>query len=128
MQISEDEFRILVSDALDNLPEDFARHINNAAILVEDFPSPEQQQKLNIKSKYGLLGLFEGFGQAKRLNFGPVLPDRITLFRVPIMQSCSDREELQKEILKTLKHEIAHHFGSDEKGARKVSRAFRKRN
>ena len=122
MQISEEEFRNFVAEALDALPEDFSRHINNAAVLVEDFPSAEQRKELNVKSKYGLLGLFEGFGQAKRLNFGAVLPDRITLFRIPIMQSCSNREELKKEILQTLKHEIAHHFGSDEKGARSVAK------
>lgn len=122
MQISEEEFKILLTEAIDALPENFSRHIYNVAILAEDFPSREQMKKLNIKNNYALFGLFEGFAQAKRLNFGVVPPDKITLFRVPIMQSCDDINSLKKEIFKTLKHEIAHHFGSDELGARKASR------
>lgn len=121
MQINREQFEQLVGEAIDDLPEELFSKINNAAILVEDFPTPEQLKKVGVKSEYGLLGLFEGLGQAKKVNFGVVLPDRITLFRVPIMQSCSDISSLKLQISKTLKHEIAHHMGSDEKGAKSAS-------
>lgn len=122
MDMSKTDFEQLVEESLAELPEKFQKHINNAAIFVEDFPSQEQMKELNIKSKYGLLGLFEGYGQAKRLNYGPVLPDRITLFRIPILQSCRNASQCRARIKSTVKHEIAHHFGSDEHGARKAGR------
>lgn len=81
-------------------------------------------KKLDIKSKFGLFGIFEGRAQGRRINIGAVLPDRITLFRVPIMNSCDNIETLKKQISKTLRHEIAHHFGSDELGAINASKKF----
>lgn len=120
MMISEEKFEKIVAETLDGLPKDFLKHINNLAIMVEDFASPEQLSKQGIKSKYGLLGLYEGYVQSRRTNEGVVLPDKITIFRVPICQSCSTEKECRERIVNTVKHEIAHHFGSDEKGARKV--------
>lgn len=122
MQIDQASFEKMVAEAIDSLPEKLRERMHNVAILVEDFPTPEQRQKLRLRDKYGLLGLFEGYIQSSRRNFGPVLPDKITLFRVPIMQSCSTPDECRRQIEETLKHEIAHHFGSDEKGARKAGR------
>ena len=122
MMVSHEQFEKITAEVFDALPEKFRSHMHNVAILVEDFPSPEQRKKLRIRDKYGLLGLFEGYIQSSRRNFGPVLPDKITLFRVPIMQSCSTEDECRRQIEETLKHEIAHHFGSDEKGARKAGR------
>lgn len=122
MKLSREEFERLVAESIEELPEKFHKHINNVAIFVEDFPTDQQLVELGEKSRYGLLGLFEGYGQAKRLNYGPVLPDRITIFRVPILQSCRDEQECRERIKSTVKHEIAHHFGSDEKGARRAGR------
>jgi predicted Zn-dependent protease with MMP-like domain len=66
------------------------------------------------------LGLYEGYHQAKRLNIGLVFPDRITLFKKSIESMCRTEEELKKQITSTVRHEIAHHFGSDEMGAQKA--------
>ena len=122
MNLSQEQFEKIVAEAIDELPEKFKKKMHNVAIMVEDFPSPEQRRSLNIKNKYGLLGLFEGHRQSSRRNFGPVLPDRITIFRVPILNSCSDIAGCRAQIISTVKHEIAHHFGSGEVGARKASR------
>lgn len=122
MNISQEKFEVLVAEALDNLPERFKERMHNVAILIEDFPSREQLGKTGKNNQYSLLGLYEGFIQSRRLNFGVVLPDRITIFRVPIMQSCSTEEECRKRVEDTVKHEIAHHFGSDEKGARRAEK------
>ncbi|MFH1522807.1 MAG: metallopeptidase family protein [Patescibacteria group bacterium] len=122
MNISLEQFEKLVSEALDSLPDKFLHRLNNIAIFVKDSPTKEQLSKLERKNNYILFGLFEGYAQAKRLNFGPVLPDRITLFRKSILKNCSNLQECKTQIVKTVKHEIAHHFGLDEKGARRAGR------
>ena len=117
MEIQKEKFEKIVADVIDNLPENIRAKLHNVAIFVEDFPSPEQLKTVRMRDKYGLFGLFEGYAQAKRVNFGPVLPDRITIFRVPICTAYDNETECIRQIESTVKHEIAHHFGSDEKGA-----------
>ncbi|MFH1281452.1 MAG: metallopeptidase family protein [Candidatus Omnitrophota bacterium] len=121
MNIDEQKFAEIVNEAIDALPEAIQKKMHNVAILVEDFPTPAQMHKLSIRSKYGLFGLYEGYIQSSRRNFGPVTPDKITIFRMPIIKSCSTIESCRQRIISTVKHEIAHHFGSDEKGARKAT-------
>lgn len=120
MDIGPEQFEDIVAEAIDSLPERFQKKMNNVAIMVEDFASQEQLEGLNIRSKYGLLGMYEGHVQSSRRNMGPVLPDRIYIYRVPIMQSCDTISGCRQQIINTVKHEIAHHFGSDEPGARKA--------
>ena len=124
MIVSEEKFERIVAETLDALPQKFQKKIHNLAFFVEDFASPAQLSNYSKDkdNKFSLFGLFEGYVQSSKKNFGAVLPDRITLFRVPIMQSCSTEAELKKRIENVLKHEIAHHFGSDEKGAEKVEK------
>lgn len=119
---SEDEFEQIVAEAIDELPEKFRVKMNNVAILIEEFPSPETLREYGIRSKYGLFGLYEGYVQSSRRNVGVVTPDKITIYRKPILKSCRTRNECQAKIIETVKHEIAHHFGSDEPGARKAGR------
>ena len=122
MKISREQFEQLVGEVIDNLPEKFKNRLHNVAIFVEDHPTKAQLGKLDKKNQYTLFGLFEGYAQAMRLNFGPVLPDRITIFRQPICKYCSSEQEVRQKVISTVKHEIAHHFGSGEDGARKASR------
>jgi predicted Zn-dependent protease with MMP-like domain len=122
MQISKIQFEKWITETVDSLPEKFQEKINNLAFFVEDYPTNEQLKKAKLLGRKNiiLLGLYEGCHQSKRLNIGPVFPDRITIFKKPIESLCRTGEELKKQISKTVRHEIAHHFGSDEKGARKV--------
>ncbi len=122
MQINKQEFEKIVEEALASLPEKFKNKLNNVAIFAENEPTLEQLDKVHLRRGDLLFGLFEGYAQAKRLNFGPVLPDRITIFRKAISSQCSDENELKQKIISTVKHEIAHHFGSDEKGASRAGR------
>ncbi|MDP2708433.1 MAG: metallopeptidase family protein [bacterium] len=117
MQISKQEFEKTVEQSLASLSEKFSASLNNLAIFIEDEPSPQQLDKLGLKKDDLLFGLFEGYAQGRRINVGPVLPDRITIFRKAILSQCANREELKRKIISTVKHEIAHHFGSDEAGA-----------
>ena len=124
METTRIQFESWVTEAVDALPEKFRQHINNLAFFVEDYPSPMQLQKVKLLGQHDvmLLGLYEGYHQAMRLNVGPVFPDRITLFKKPIERICRTEEELKKQIASTVRHEIAHHFGSDEAGAQKAGK------
>ena len=121
-QIEKEKFEEIVSLAIETLPEKFKNRLNNVAIFVEDEPTAEQLNKVKLKRGDLLYGLFEGYAQARKLNFGAVLPDRITIFRKAILNQSANEQELKQKIISTVKHEIAHHFGSDELGASKAGR------
>jgi predicted Zn-dependent protease with MMP-like domain len=124
MQVSKEQFESWVTEAIDAVPEKFQKKINNLTFFVEDYPGVEQLKKARLSGRGGvlLLGLYEGYHQSQRLNVGPVFPDRITLFQKPIESLCKTEEDIKNQIFQTVHHEIAHHFGSDEQGARQASR------
>ncbi|MDO8593088.1 MAG: metallopeptidase family protein [bacterium] len=122
MLITKQEFEKIVEQAVAGLPEKFKSKLNNVAIFAEDEPTGEQLNKIKLRRGDLLFGLFEGYAQAKKLNFGPVLPDRITIFRKAIISQSANAAELKQKIISTVRHEIAHHLGSDEPGAARASR------
>lgn len=122
IQMDKEQFERIVSQALESLPEKFQDKLNNLAFFIEDEPTSEQLNKVNLKKGDLLFGLFEGYAQGRKINVGPVLPDRVTIFRKAILSQCSSEIELKQKIISTVKHEIAHHFGSDEKGAGKAGK------
>jgi predicted Zn-dependent protease with MMP-like domain len=121
-EMSKKQFEQVVRQTLKSLPEKFKNKLHNAAIFVAEEPTVEQLEKIKLRNSSGLFGLFEGYAQGRGLNFGPVLPDRITIFRRAILEQGSDLADIKRQIIATVKHEIAHHFGSDEKGAAKAGR------
>ncbi len=122
MEVSREQFELWVKEAIDNLPEKFLKKLNNVAFVVKNEPTKEQLKKAKLKAGHILFGLYEGYLQSRKLNIGPVVPDRITIFRKAITGQHSTKEGIRSQIFKTIKHEIAHHFGSGEEGARKASR------
>lgn len=105
-RVSEAEFDALVNSALDALPGELADQVQNLVVLVEDESSPDLP---------GLLGLYDGVPLTERSANEPLLvPDRIYLFRGPLMRMCTSAEELRREIGITVVHEIAHHFGIED--------------
>ena len=122
MKISREQFEKLVGDALDTLPAKIQESLNNVAIFVEDYPTKQQLKSLGVSRDYTLFGLFEGHAQARKLNFGPVLPDRITIFRQAIVKNSNNFEEIKQKVINTVKHEIAHHFGANEERARRAAK------
>jgi len=116
--MDQESFTELVSQAINALPADFLDRLDNVDVVVEDNPTPEQLGK--VKSVEGvdlLLGLYEGVPQTRRTTgYNMVLPDKITIFQKAIEKICRNDMEISLQIQKTLKHEIAHHFGiSDER-------------
>ncbi len=109
-------FRRLVSRALEDLPAEFLEKMSNIEVVVEDRPTPEQEADAGGDPEEGLLmGLYEGIPLTERTSaYGGILPDRITLFQRNIEAVCESPEEIREEILTTVLHEIAHHFGIDD--------------
>jgi predicted Zn-dependent protease with MMP-like domain len=96
------DFDRLVSDALDELPDDIRGLMTNVAVTVEDEPPPGQP----------LLGLYEGIPWGKRGYYAGALPDKITIYRLPLERIAGgDPERLRAEVRRVVFHEIAHHFG-----------------
>lgn len=116
MQISRRRFEALVADALDAVPEELAVLIDNCAVVVEDWPTAEQLSDSETPAGETLFGLYEGVDLTARspLNYAGVLPDRITVFMGPHVEVARTEEDLADEILTTVVHEIAHHFGIDD--------------
>ena len=101
-----EEFDREVDRALDAVPDEIAQLVRNCVVLVEEEP-PESEPEL--------LGLYDGIPLTERDSwYGGMLPDRILIFRGPLLRHCRDRAELVHEIRVTVVHEIAHHFGIDD--------------
>lgn len=110
----DEHFSQLISRALDELPERYIRGLDNVAITYEDEPTPEQRMKLKLRGDQTLFGLYEGIPLTKRgAGYNLVLPDKITLFKLPLMHASHDEESFYGHIKHTLWHEIAHFYGLD---------------
>jgi predicted Zn-dependent protease with MMP-like domain len=117
------EFERLVFKAVDELPEEFREKLDNVNIAVEDLPARHQIDRLRIKNPLQLLGLYEGVPAIRRgAGYSMVPPDKITLFRKSIEAKCRFSGNIEREIGKVLRHEIAHHFGYDERTLRRIER------
>jgi len=109
------------------IPKEFLVKLENVAVVVEDEPNAEQLAKIKLGKGRVLLGLYEGVPQAKRgPHYGMTLPDKITIFQKPIEQVAQSSEEIRQIVKDTVWHEIAHHFGSDEKRVREAELKRRK--
>ena len=107
-----ESFERLVAKALDSLPEEFITRLENISVVVEDEPTRFQLTKASLEGNETLLGLYEGVPLTERgSNYGLVMPDKITIFRMPIESQCQDDNETAAEIQRVVQHEIAHHFG-----------------
>lgn len=111
-RMTPEEFEAAVEDALQMIPPKAARAMDNVAVFIEDMyvPRPGEDQDTV------LLGLYEGVPLTERDSWWDAgsLPDRITIFRGPILDICTSREEVIEEVAITVVHEIAHHFGIDD--------------
>ena len=113
LEVSDEQFQKLIDQALGELPGEHVRNIKNVAILYEEVPTPEQRASTNLGPHQTLLGLYEGVPLAQRQGRTQLFPDKITLFRAPLVMMSSSMEELKEEIKHTLWHEIAHYYGLD---------------
>jgi predicted Zn-dependent protease with MMP-like domain len=101
-----ERFEALVNEALDGIPDELAGLVRNVVVLVEAEPPADDPD---------LLGLYEGVALTDRYgDMLPELPDRIFIYRGPLLDMCETEEELVEEVRITVVHEVAHHFGIDD--------------
>ena len=104
IEIPRPRFEELVADALDEIPDDLWELMDNVAVVVAEDSGDSE-----------LLGLYEGIPLTERDDYGGmVMPDRITIYRLPLCRICSTPEEVVEEIRVTVVHEVAHHFGIED--------------
>ncbi|HZL07586.1 MAG TPA: metallopeptidase family protein [Candidatus Dormibacteraeota bacterium] len=113
IQVTDEEFQRLIDEALGELPGEHVKNIKNVAILYEDQPTPDQRQTLQLRHDQTLLGLYEGTPLSQRQGLTRLLPDKITLFKLPLQYHANTPPELKEQIKHTLWHEIAHYYGLD---------------
>ena len=123
--MTREKFEKLVNEGIKAIPERFLEKLDNVDIVIEDEPTPYQLRKLRVRENSLIFGLYEGVPQTKRGNYGQVLPDKITIFQKPIEEFAHSEEEIKEIVKNTVWHEIAHHFGMDEKRVRAAEKARR---
>ncbi len=116
--MTDERFEQLVSEGIELIPERFLTKLNNVAIVIADRPTRRQLAVNHVEKGSTLLGLYEGIPLSERGDFygvGNIIPDKITIFKHPILESAGDDEaRVQSVVRDTVWHEIAHYFGYDD--------------
>ena len=121
LYINRESFEELVARALEELPPWVQAALDNVEVTVAEVPSAAQRRRMGLRRDATLLGLYEGVPQTRRTShYGLVLPDKITLFRRPILAVCRTPEEVEARVRSVVIHELAHHFGIDDDRLREL--------
>jgi predicted Zn-dependent protease with MMP-like domain len=121
MNVSTEEFQVLMEKAMDFIPEDFKSRMDNIAFIVEPFPNSSDLVRLGMTDGRHLLGLYSGIPYTHRNTwYAGTVPDRIILFQRNIEAICRSKEELTEKIKEVVIHEIAHYFGMTDKEIREA--------
>jgi predicted Zn-dependent protease with MMP-like domain len=113
MELSDEQFEDFLDEAIKAVPQPYNKRLENVAFLIEDYPSAEQRQKLNLYPNETLFGLYEGVPLTKRGGALKLLPDKITVFKQPLLAVSHTPAQLRRNIGHTIWHEVAHYFGLD---------------
>ncbi len=116
LSVNESEFEALVREALESLPDDYAKLAAEVTVVVENEPPAQVLQDLEIEDPDDLLGLYQGHSLDKESFFqaGGELPARISIYRGPILRLCRTRRQVVWEVRATVVHELGHHVGLDD--------------
>jgi predicted Zn-dependent protease with MMP-like domain len=116
LSVSPEEFEVLVRRAVRNLPPAYRRLLDNIAVVVEEEPSRDVLDEMELESEDDLLGLYTGTAKGEESFFDPAggLPARVIIYRGPILRLCRTKDEVIQEVRDTVAHEIGHHFGLDD--------------
>jgi predicted Zn-dependent protease with MMP-like domain len=110
VEVSTERFEELVAAALDGIPPELGGYMDNVAVFVKDLPP-----------RPDLLGLYEGVPlTARGINYTGLMPDRITIYRVPICAMARSEDEVVEEVRRVVIHEVGHHFGIDDPRLREL--------
>ena len=123
MKLTHQEFEALVVLALKRLPKFFKKKMKNVDVVVEDRASAELLAGMGLQSPFQLLGLYQGVPLDRRgFYYGNVLPDKITLFQIPIESICRTKEEIEEKVKEVVIHEVGHYFGLSDERLRELER------
>jgi predicted Zn-dependent protease with MMP-like domain len=121
MKLTREEFEEVVVLALKRIPKSLKKKMENIDVVVEDRASRDLLSEMGLQSPFELLGLYQGVPIDRRgFYYGNVLPDKITLFQIPIESICKTREEIKKKVREVVIHEVGHYFGLDDKELREL--------
>jgi predicted Zn-dependent protease with MMP-like domain len=121
MKLTREEFEEAVVSALKSLPKFIKEKMENVDVVVESRASREVLDEVGLRSPSELLGLYQGVPLDRRgFYYGNVLPDKISLFQIPIESICKTREEIEEKIREVVIHEVGHYFGLDDKKLREL--------
>ena len=114
MKLTASEFEKLVEDGLTLIPEEIRSRISNVQLVIEEEPSDELLDELGVPPDEMLFGLYTGVPLTERTVEYSALPDRIIIFRRPLLEEFDNPLDIRREVARTVIHEVAHHFGIDE--------------
>ena len=121
VKLPRNEFEELVVLALRKLPRFFKKKMKNVDVVVEDRASRDFLAENGLVSPFELLGLYQGIPLDRRgFYYGNVLPDKITLFQIPIESMCRTKEEIEDKVREVVVHEVGHYFGLDDEKLREL--------
>lgn len=103
----------MVAEAIDTISPRYLEHLKNVAFIVEDYPSSAQRKKLGLASGQTLFGLYEGVPLPGRGGSTKLLPDKITIFKDPILATSASVAAAKEQVRHTIWHEVAHYYGLD---------------
>ena len=123
--MTREKFEQLVAEAITLIPRRFRREMKNIAIIVDDEPSDELLEEMEIEPPDSLYGLYQGTPLPERsATWGNTLPDCVTLFQKPIEEDCEDDDDIRMVIGETLIHEIGHYFGLSEEEIEEIEERY----
>jgi predicted Zn-dependent protease with MMP-like domain len=113
--VSKQRFAKLVEEALAELPEPFAKHLEEVSVEIKERPTPRQLRRAGLEEDELLLGLYVGHPLTDRsVELSGVLPDAIYIFQEDVELVSENEADLKEQVRTTVLHEIGHHFGMDE--------------
>jgi predicted Zn-dependent protease with MMP-like domain len=123
--MTREKFTQLVEEALREIPASFRREMKNVAVVVENEPSPDVLDDVDVEPGETLFGLYQGTPLPERgWGYGNALPDRISIYQGPIEEACADDDEIRDCIAETVIHEFGHYFGLSEEEIEEIEEKY----
>jgi len=123
--MTRERFTVLVEEALREIPRRFRDAMKNVAVVVEDEPSQGVLDDLEMEPGDALFGLYHGTPLTERgASYGNTLPDRISIYQLPIEEACEDEEDMRQCVAETVIHEFGHYFGLSEEEIQEIEEKY----
>lgn len=120
---TDEEFEEMINNGISSLPKLYQENLDNVGFVIADEPTPEQREELKLRCNETLFGLYQGIPLTKRgTGYNLVLPDKITIFKLPIAASSRNMSEIAEHVRHTVWHEVAHYYGLNHQQIHKLEK------